>query len=246
MEKILIIEDYDELALAFKEALVQYDIKIAANLQDARQALESEVFDLIIMDITLPDGSGLQFYAEIGANPKIKKTSVLFITGRNDIGDKLIAFSLGADDFIVKPIDLRELRARIDSKLKNKSLKVMHNPVLRKGILTINKDSQQAYLNIENKETLLDFTPFALRILTFFVEHENIVFSRDLLLERLWGGATHVFNRTIDAHICKIRKKLANSGYSIQSIDGEGYVFRKSSKYEDKNNTTDDQSNRVA
>jgi len=230
MAKILIVEDCEELALAFQAALVQHDASVAANIDQARNWLVHEKFDLILMDIQLPDGSGLQFFAELSSQETIADVPVLFITGRSEIGDKLIAFSLGAEDFVTKPVDTRELRARVEAKLKKRTIQpAAVKSTVRRGFLTIHKDSQRAVIaGPGGHETLLTLTPFAFKLMIFFAENEDKVFTRDSIVEHVWGPGTHVFHRTIDAHISKIRKKLKGSGYNIQSIYGEGYVFRKS------------------
>lgn len=119
LQKILIIEDTEEIREAIQEVLnKKYEVDAVATGADALKAVSQKVYSLILMDVGLPDDSGFELWAKIQRIYKARSTSIFFLTGRDDVFDKITAFSLGADDYLVKPFDLLEMEARVDAKMQ--------------------------------------------------------------------------------------------------------------------------------
>ncbi|MCC6277382.1 MAG: response regulator transcription factor [Oligoflexia bacterium] len=228
MAQILLVEDSADLVNAIKWGLSQYEVTSVSSIKQARERASQSHFDLVLLDINLPDGNGVQFWAELKSSEGYKNTPALFISGRDDFGDKVLAFSLGAEDYITKPFDVRELSLRVNRRLgaNMPTHSGKDTDVVVKGALKLIKSKYEAFTVMAGVESRLDLTPFEFKLLLFFMTNEGTVYSRTSLIEKLWGGEIHVFDRTVDAHISKVRKKIKSSGYTISSIYSVGYVFR--------------------
>ena len=228
MSKILLVEDTVDLALAIQGTLSEHLVQIAESIAEARKMLEKDAssYDLVLLDLKLPDGSGLGFCAEIKSHERFKALPVMCVSGMDTISEKIAAFSLGAEDYITKPFDVREFRARVQSKLLKRERTEKVSAVTELEGLKIDRDGMRVYTTGVNP-TEIAFTGFEFRLLCFFAERKERVLSRTQIMEGVWRNV-HVFDRTVDAHISKIRKKLQGSGYTIESVYGSGYVFKKS------------------
>jgi two-component system alkaline phosphatase synthesis response regulator PhoP len=223
MRQILCIEDNNEMGLILEGALGKdYICTLAQDIQQAKKYLENEVFDLMTLDLNLPDGDGLKFLEDVSHHPKWKNIPVFVLTADNQISQKVKAFSIGAEDYIVKPIDPIELNARVKSKFKRIEKNIDSQDLIKFGDLLIFISKQKVIL-AQEEQTELDLTSLELRLLINFVKSKGTVLSRDFLLEEIWGHNMHVSNRTVDTHIGHLRKKIARSTVTIQTVVGEGY-----------------------
>ena len=148
----------------------------------------------------------------------------VFLTGNNDVGSKISAFSLGADDYIVKPFHLLELRARIENKLKKRNSG-------KETFLTIGPfvfDVQYQKIKTQGGKMEFSLTAREFKILLLMGKNPERTFTREEILKKIWGENVYVTNRTIDAHICYLRKKLTPYSSCIESIPSEGYRFNAS------------------
>ena len=229
MGRVLIIEDDVNLGRLLVECLSEHSVSLTSRIGDARNRMLAENFETVLLDLELPDGNGMKFFEEMCAHPAWALLPTIVMTGRMNHADKLKALSLGADDFLTKPVDLDELNARIAGKTRRFRIRQLEQRIVRIGNLSLDQSSLVATLQIGEVEKKIEMTSFSFRILTFFAQHEGQVLSRDYLLKNLWGNNFHISDRTIDAHICKIRKKILETGYTIQSIYGHGYVLRRRS-----------------
>jgi two-component system phosphate regulon response regulator PhoB len=152
----------------------------------------------------------------------LRDLPIIFITGRSEIEDKEMAFSMGADDYIVKPMSTRELRARVLGRLR-RAQKVGENFTV--GNLKFELPLQKVIILNGTLESSLDTTSLEFRILLYFAKHEDHIFSRNQLLTAVWGENVHLLERTVDTHISHLRKKLkeAGSDITIRPIHGSGY-----------------------
>lgn len=229
LSKVVLIEDQADFHILIKRLLGN-----SVNLLWAKTASEGidlliahSDIDLILLDVSLPDGDGFQLMTQIQNLGSAKAVPVIFLTGKNETTDKVTGFALGAEDYIVKPFDLLEFRARIEAKLQKISAKKRNSAIKDYGKFVLNSAQIRAFevdpITGEHKD--LNLTPHEFRLLSHFISHEKQVFSRNQLISVVWGESTHVLERTVDRHVSTLRKKLKSSCGAIEAVLGEGYRF---------------------
>ncbi len=224
MSKILVIDDAPDVHLILREVfLPDHHVTSAMTISEAAHFIRNDKFDLIILDVKLPDGDGFNFCASLQLNAATKATPVFFLTGKSELIDKSMGFSLGAEDYIVKPFDATEVRLRCEARLRKIAGLRNQESIVNCGNLRIETTSQKVYLVIENQETMLNFTPNGFKLLNYFLSHMDQVFSRDQLITAVWGENIHIVDRTVDTHIAAIRNQLKQSSLKIHSVHGVGY-----------------------
>lgn len=223
MKQILCIEDNNEMGLMLEGTLGKdYSFTLAQDIQQAKNYLENEVFDLMTLDLNLPDGDGLKFLEDVSFHPKWKNIPVFILTADSQISQKVKAFSIGAEDYIVKPVDPVELKARIKGKFIRIEKSSEAQDLINLGNLLIYVSKQKVILTQE-EPIELDLTSLELRLLITFAKSNGTVLSRNFLLDEIWGQNMHVSDRTVDTHVGHLRKKIAKSNVTIQTVVGEGY-----------------------
>jgi|TARA_B110000971_G_scaffold57848_1_gene59016 two-component system phosphate regulon response regulator PhoB len=225
--KILIIEDEPDIRTTLEYNLRKdgFDVIGVGSLGEARAAINSSSFSMILLDLMLPDGSGLDLCREIKGNKELSSTPIIILTAKDDEVDKVVGFELGADDYVTKPFSVRELILRIKAVLKRGvAPKAELVEVERQfGDLTIDVDSHEVFVNsVQVTLTALEF-----RLLKQLVDRRGRVQSRDQLLSDVWGYSSDVTTRTVDTHIKRLREKLGTMGKYIQTIRGVGYKFSR-------------------
>ena len=227
MMNILLTEDNRDTQLLVRSTLSFRDnvLTIVETAREALEALQTKDIHLMILDLSLPDQNGLQLYTQIQADLTSRNIPVIILTGTTDIHTKVAAFSMGVDDYILKPFDPMEFRARVEAKLKKIQLTKDRDEVILRKELQLNLSRQKAYILIGETPQDLDLTPLEFKILYQLARHEENVFTRNQLLNSVWGESTHVLDRTVDAHISMLRKKLGDYAHYIQAVLGEGYRF---------------------
>lgn len=228
MGRILIIEDSLEIIRILKDALRSYDLYFVTTIREAKaQILQQSNFDLILLDIGLPDGDGLEFMAMIKSQKEEVLSPVIFLTSKNETSSVVMAFSLGADDYIIKPFNPFEFRARIEAKMKAISSRKVDTNLIILGDLKLNTLTLKVQIMKSNEIIDINLTPLEFRIISFFAKHEDQVFSRNQLINQIWGGEVNLNDRAIDTHMSNIRKKIKMSQYTLSSIYGAGYALKK-------------------
>jgi two-component system alkaline phosphatase synthesis response regulator PhoP len=219
--KILLIEDAPDCQLLVKEALARSsDVRIASSLGEARALLGTERFELIILDLSLPDGDGMEFFSRLQGAAAVDGTPVIFLTARTETASQVAAFTLGADDYVVKPIRPVEFRARVEAKLRRIAVRRSGpEAALSCGELTIELGTQKATL--AGRE--LDLTGREFKILCQLARNAEKALSREQLIQAVWGSSVHVLDRTVDTHVYTLRKKLGGHAHYIVSEVGLGY-----------------------
>ncbi len=214
---ILLIEDNEQISYGNKRMLERrgYDVMTALTLKDARQSLYEAEPSLIVLDIMLPDGNGLDFLRELRQTSQVP---VMILTGLNKVGDIVNGLTEGGDDYLTKPYDFEVLLARIEALIRRAG---QLPKTLQKGPLTLNVILGQALL--DGKDLLLTKKDFALLML--FTQNEGEVFSTDYLYEKIWKAPISGDTQAVKSAMSRLRKKLAGSGYTILPIRGEGYLF---------------------
>ena len=225
--RILIIEDEPDIrkTLDYNLSKESFEVFQAASIAEGEQAIQQHKPDLVILDLMLPDGSGLTLCRDIKSDPATKNTLVILLTAKADELDRVIGFELGADDYVTKPFSVRELILRVRAILKRRASDKSQpaDPTYTFGALTLNLEAHQVFIN--NLE--VGFTALEFRLLKHLIDRKGRVQSRDQLLEEVWGYSAEVTTRTVDTHIKRLREKLGSAGEYIQTIRGVGYRFSK-------------------
>ena len=224
--KILIIEDEPDIrkTLEYNISREGYKVVCASSLSNGKEQINSSDFSLILLDLMLPDGSGLDLCREIKSDKDKSPTPIIILTAKDDEVDKVVGFELGADDYVTKPFSVRELILRIKAVLKRGAEKKETLEVQRQfGELTMDIDSHEVFVN--NEQIIL--TALEFRLLRQLVDRRGRVQSRDQLLSDVWGYSAEVTTRTVDTHIKRLREKLGTMGKYVQTIRGVGYKFSR-------------------
>lgn len=220
-KKILVVEDQPVFQQIIQGSLKsQYDLELVSNLNEAMRFLSHFQFDLVLLDIVLPDGDGLQLYDQFRNSERLRNTPVIFISGKNDINTKLLAFNLGADDYLTKPFEPLELKARIQRLLMKAEKK---EELLYLTNLKVNLSQMKVETCVENQWHQIDLTTKEFLILKLMITNNNSVLTREKILDFVWGQNTFITDRTVDSHVSNLRKKLKTKTISIESVRGVGY-----------------------
>lgn len=220
--KILLIEDSKQFRLLVEASLGEQFSVVCASTRSQAMLLLDGHYDLILLDVGLPDGDGYDICDTIRRSPKCKDVPVIFLTSRESRDDLLTAYSLGADDFLTKPFDPHVLKACVTSKIKR--FRVKSEEIVTYEDVEINLRSMRVAL-ADGSSVKLTKTEFALAV--YFISNIETVLSRQQILDHVWGGAKHVIDRTIDVHINNLRKKIPAFGRRLQAVHGSGYRLEK-------------------
>jgi DNA-binding response OmpR family regulator len=226
MRKIALIEDDADLF-----TLVKYNLEkegftvVGANTgRGVMDLFRREKPDLILLDIMLPDSDGLEICKSIRQNPELAQVPVIFLTARASETDRIVGLELGANDYIVKPFFVRELIARIKIQFRGQ---VTTTRVLKAATLELDRSSCEVRLD----GALLTLTATEFRLLEFLMNRPGVVFSREQLLDAVWGHDRAVTDRTVDVYILRLRQKIEADPANpllIRSVRGFGYSFSNS------------------
>jgi two-component system phosphate regulon response regulator OmpR len=220
--KILTIDDDEKLTELLKNYLARfnYEVIISNHPLEGLNKLKSELPDIIILDVMLPDMEGFEVLKEIR---KYSSTPVIMLTARGEVSDRIVGLEMGADDYLPKPFEPRELVARIQTVLRRGKTKDSKE-VDKFGDLLIDYAKQSVMLNNNN----LDLTTAEFELLRFFVLKAGKVLNRDEILDNMRGLEWDVFNRSIDVLISRLRQKLQDDPKHpkyIKTVWGSGYIF---------------------
>ena len=224
--KILVIEDEPDIrkTLEYNLSREGYDVAVCGTLQEANKLLEPSL-SLLVLDLMLPDGSGLDLCREIKKNSLLSNIPIIILTAKDDEVDRVVGFELGADDYVTKPFSVRELILRIKAVLKRGEVNKPELVEVERqfGDLSIDVDSHEVHVNNE----LVVLTALEFKLLKQLVDRRGRVQSRDQLLSDVWGYSSEVTTRTVDTHIKRLREKLGPMGKYVQTIRGIGYKFSR-------------------
>lgn len=228
--QVLIVEDDIELREIISEALAPVAQVLSAN--DGEQCLrvaQEKNPQLIILDINLPLKDGMWACEHLRTQDSTKNIPIIVVSGRSAIEDKLRLYKLGADDFLEKPFNLLELKAKVESR----RLRFLESrpQMLHCGNLTLNTDSKKAFVDSEE----IRFSYLEAELLCLFLRHQNKILTREKIMTEVWKN-TAVSGRTVDVHMVGLRKKLANFDHQIQTIHGAGYLLHLKPAEAVKNN----------
>lgn len=223
-KQILVIEDERPIRemIAFGLRRAGFEVREAADARTGRAEVANRRPDLLLVDWMLPDTSGLEFTRALKRDRETSELPIILLTARAEEGDKVAGLEGGADDYITKPFSPRELLARINAVLR-RALPAEGSERIDIEGLVLDPSSQR--VSAGDKTVALGPTEY--RMLAFFMTHAERVYTREQLLDRVWGGNVYVEERTIDVHIRRLRKALEEFGYDrlIQTVRGSGYRF---------------------
>lgn len=225
MASILLVDDSQEIRDVVAAVLKKdHTVDWTPTVADAQAKLSSgQNYDLVLLDIDLPDGSGIDFLSTVASEIEARGISVIFLTGTDSVTTRTRGYQLGALDYIAKPFDIVEFQVRVNAKLKKVAPRSAVQNVLRKGNIQIDLVRQQAFEVGAELEKQLELTPVEFRLLLLFLQNDGEVVTRQKILDTVWGQNTHVSSRCVDHHVCGLRKKISTSGQKIESIYGVGY-----------------------
>lgn len=228
--QILVVDDEASIRelLSFNLKKNGYSVETAA---DGREALAKAAgMDLVLLDIMLPEVDGLEVCRRLKANPQTSGIPIIMLTAKAEEIDRVLGLELGADDYVVKPFSMRELLARVKAVLrrsaKDSQSEKGREETLKIGGLRLDFSSYQAWLHDEP----IALTPKEYELLKLLVTNPGRAFTRDELLERIWGYEYYGDTRTVDVHIRHLRAKLKgdeNISKAIETVRGIGYRFAR-------------------
>lgn len=225
MGTILIVEDEPAIQqmLTFTLAGEGHHCLTASDAEEAYAKVSAAAPDLILLDWMLPGISGVDLARRLKREPKTRNISIIMLTAKGEESDKVRALDSGADDYITKPFSTRELLARIRAIIRRTSSGDEQREIFDVGGIHIDTRTHRVLINSEP----IDLSPTEFRLLHFFITHPERVYSRNQLLDGVWGNHAYVEERTVDVHIRRLRKQLAlrNCDAYIQTVRSVGYRF---------------------
>nr|WP_072899379.1 phosphate regulon transcriptional regulator PhoB [Hydrocarboniphaga daqingensis] len=223
-KQILVVEDEAPIREMLKFALERADFRVslAGNAAEGRLRIADQQPDLILMDWMMPGVSGVEFARELKNGATTRDVPIIMVTARAEEEDKVRGLNTGCDDYVSKPFSFPELMARINAVLR-RSTPGGEEETLSVAGLEVNAASQRVTARGEP----VKLGPTEYRLLHFFLSHQDRVYTREQVLDRVWGQSVYVEERTVDVHIRRLRKALEPHGFDgmIQTVRGTGYRF---------------------
>jgi DNA-binding response OmpR family regulator len=225
-QTVLVVDDEEAIAEAVRARLESegYRVVVAADGPQAIQAAADEGPDLVVLDLMLPGMDGLEVCTEI---QRERWVPVLMLTARTEEADKVAGFAVGADDYLTKPFSLRELVMRVRAILRRVDRIRASGEMepLERGALTVDASRRRVF--VDGQEVAL--TPLEFEILLTMARDPGVVFTREQLMDRVWGYRDYAGGRVVDSHVARIRRKLGEDGAGprfIRTVHGVGYAFQ--------------------
>lgn len=221
---ILVVEDEAAIREMLHLALtkVGFTLGEAADVRQANYLIFERLPELILLDWMLPGTSGIDFARQLKKDPQTAQIPIIMLTARGEEADKVRGLEVGADDYVTKPFSPRELIARIKAVLRRTTVTTSNEQLI---VNELRLDPAEHRVKIGNHDIQIGPTEF--RLLHFFMRHPERVYSRNQVLDQVWGGNVYIEERTVDVHIRRLRKALASHGYDhlVQTVRGVGYRF---------------------
>ena len=226
--RVLLIDDDARLSAMVGDYLrgSGFEVETAGSLAAGRERLAGAGYDALVLDLMLPDGDGLDLCRELRANPRTRQLPLLMLTARGEPMDRIVGLELGADDYLPKPFEPRELLARVKALLRRATPPTSPDEVLRFGRLEIDLGERVARLG----GVACDLTSPQFDLLVVLAQSSGRVLSRDQIMDLLKGHPLEAFDRSIDVHISRIRAVIEDDPKNprrVLTVRGAGYVFAK-------------------
>jgi DNA-binding response OmpR family regulator len=226
-KRIAIVEDEAELASLIDYNLTRhgYETQVLNGSKGTLKALEQHKPDLVVLDVMLPDTDGFELCRQIRQSAVLSRTPVVFLTARSDEVDRVLGLEIGGDDYMTKPFSPRELIARVKAHLRREEMDV-EPAAVEIGPFRLDRTGRRVFL--AGRELELTSTEF--NLLEFFVTHPGRAYSRNQLLESVWGELRNVTPRTVDVHVRRLREQIEEQPDSpryLTTVRGFGYRFEE-------------------
>ena len=226
--RLLLIDDDARLTAMVGDYLRAngHEVDVAGTLAGGREQLRGQHYDALVLDLMLPDGDGLDLTRELRADARLKRLPLLMLTARGEPLDRVLGLELGADDYLAKPFEARELLARIKALLRRAQPDPLADELLRFGRLEIDLGARQA--RIDGKSC--DLTGHQFDLLVVLAQGAGRVLSRDQIMDALKGHAMEAYDRSIDVHVSRIRACIEDDPKlpkRVLTVRGSGYVFAR-------------------
>ncbi|AFK06107.1 MULTISPECIES: response regulator transcription factor [Mesotoga] len=234
-KSILVVDDEPSIVelLTFNLKKEGYEVLKAYDAEEALKIAEDNETDMFIVDIMLPGMDGFELVRNLRATEKFRQTPVIFLSAKSEEFDKVLGLELGADDYITKPFSVREVLARIRAVFRRIQQSAQAKEERPKKILARDLEIDTEKYEVRVRNRMVNLTPLEFELLRFLAENEGKVFSRDVLLDKLWGYDYYGDTRTVDVHIRRLRTKIeedASTPKYIITVRGKGYKFRDPGK----------------
>ncbi|MGH2556990.1 MAG: response regulator [Actinomycetota bacterium] len=226
-KNVLVVEDEEAIAEAVRARLASegYQVRVVHDGPQALREAATERPDLVVLDLMLPGMDGLEVCREI---QKKDWVPVLMLTARTDEADKVAGFAVGADDYLTKPFSLRELAARVRAILRRMERIQRTDPTEAVNRFDLNIDPARRRITRGGQE--IPLTPLEFEILLTLARSPGVVFSRDQLMDRVWGYRDYAGGRVVDSHVARVRRKLGDEAAEpkyVRTVHGVGYAFQE-------------------
>jgi len=226
--RVLVVEDEQDLCQLLEYNLTRdgFDVKIAYTGEEGARLLAEQPFELILLDLMLPQMDGLELCRRVKRDPATAAVPIIMVTAKGEEADIVTGLELGADDYITKPFSPRVLLARIRAVLRRQEVAAATDttedePKIQHGRLTIYPDRHEAFVDDEK----LDLTATEFRLLRLLANRPGRVYTRQQIIELIHGGQSAVTDRSVDVQVVSLRRKLQRYADLIQTIRGVGYRF---------------------
>ncbi|HEU5294955.1 MAG TPA: response regulator transcription factor [Burkholderiaceae bacterium] len=226
--RLLLIDDDARLTTMVVDYLQAngFEVTAAGTLAAGRERLRLGTFDALLLDLMLPDGDGLDFTRELRADARTRRLPLLMLTARGEPPDRIVGLEIGADDYLPKPFEPRELLARVKALLRRSAAPLGDDDVMRFGRLEIDLGARQARLDGKP----CDLTSHQFDLLVVLAQGAGRVLSRDQIMDGLKGHPLEAFDRSIDVHVSRIRAAIEDDPKTpkrLLTVRGVGYVFAR-------------------
>ena len=232
-ERVLVVEDEADLSssLAYALSANGYEAQVADRGEVAMQALDSYLPDLVLLDINLPDMSGLEICRKLRGSSRPHQPAVIILSARVQEIDRVVGFEVGADDYVVKPFSVRELMLRIEARLRmrkaameaasSKSSSVLEQAATSHSLRNLRVDESAHRVFVDGNE--IHVSALEMRVLLYLFKSPGHMRTRRELLTEVWGYHPEVASRTVDTHIKRLRDKLCTAASLLQTVRGVGF-----------------------
>jgi two-component system phosphate regulon response regulator PhoB len=231
MARILIVEDEGDIRqiLAYNLGQAGHEVFTADRGAVALELARKELPDLVLLDLMLPDISGLEVCRQLKSDPALREVPVMMLTARSEEIDRVVGFELGADDYVVKPFSVRELILRVQAVLRRArpstpGAKSESEDELMFGRLRVDRSAHRTWVDGEE----ITLTPLEMKLLWTLYQRRGRVQTRATLLDEVWEASPENNTRTVDTHIKRLREKLGAAGAYVETVRGIGYRFAAS------------------
>lgn len=227
MGNILLVEDQPDFQISVKIILQEnYVVHVASSAEEGFALLQKVNFTLILLDVQLPDENGFSLFEKIKADERFRRIPVIFLTAKTEVRDRVKGFTSGALDYIVKPFEPLEFKARIDAHMMRAKESAAVVGVETFGALTLDRSKRCCLIKAKDgKSEELDLTPYEFEILLRLARNEGEIVPREILMKEIWNEV-NVLSRTVDRHVSSLRKKIQGKYAFLEGVHGQGYRIK--------------------